>query len=303
MQLWQKLNRSSHFFAAITVSVWATVYPLSKIACEHFTPGTLGTLRNLIAALLLVLFGCIKKIGLPKLKDLPVFFFNGLMGFALYLILFNTGNAMLSSATSSLIIAMVPVITAVLATFTLKEKILPRAWLAIALELAGLVILLFWDGELTLNRGILWVGAAAILFSIYSLCTRYLSRRYGALQITTYTLCAAAILMLPFVPQAVGQLMTAGANQLAGLFMLAVVSSGCSFVWWSKALALSHNTSSATNYMFLTPFLASLFGYLLLQETLTLSVAAGGLVIISGLLLFARLNRTAAPTTATRPSS
>jgi drug/metabolite transporter (DMT)-like permease len=74
-----------HFFAFITVSLWALGYVMTRIAVEHFTSEALSFLRYLIAAVSLIAFAVIKKTRLPKLKDIPLFIFGGAIGLHLRL--------------------------------------------------------------------------------------------------------------------------------------------------------------------------------------------------------------------------
>ena len=55
---------------------------------------------------------------------------------------------------------------------------------------------------------------------------------------------------------------------------------------WAKALMLAQKTSEVTNYMFVTPLLAALMGFLIMGEIPAWSTWLGGLVIFAGVLLF-----------------
>ena len=70
------------------------------------------------------------------------------------------------------------------------------------------------------------------------------------------------------------------------LAVLGVFSSAIAYCAWSKALSLAANTSSVSNYMFVTPFLTTLLGLWLAGEAIEMSTVAGGALIIAGLLLF-----------------
>ena len=55
---------------------------------------------------------------------------------------------------------------------------------------------------------------------------------------------------------------------------------------WTKAFAKAKQTSQVSNYMFVTPFLASLLGFLLAGEVPDRATLVGGAIILAGLLLF-----------------
>ena len=51
-----------------------------------------------------------------------------------------------------------------MAAALLHERLRPSGWLALALAFAGVLILMLWDGTLSLNDGIFWsLGAAACI--------------------------------------------------------------------------------------------------------------------------------------------
>ena len=102
-------------YGLLTVLIWASAFPLTKIAQEQFSSYSLGFLRCGIAALFLLLIGKIRHIRLPKKRDVQLFILSGALGFGIYLIAFNTGIQTLTSATSSIVIAVTPILTAIAA--------------------------------------------------------------------------------------------------------------------------------------------------------------------------------------------
>ncbi len=69
---------------------------------------------------------------------------------------------------------------------------------------------------------------------------------------------AAALLLTP---------QSAPLSQLGVVLFLGVFPSALAYLPWAKALACAARTSTATNYMYLTPFLALLLEYLIIAET------------------------------------
>ena len=75
-------------------------------------------------------------------------------------------------------------------------------------------------------------------------------------------------------------------SALLYVLILGVFSSAVAYCAWAKALSLAKNTSSVSNYMFVTPFLTTLLGLWIAGEPVELPTVAGGALIIIGLLLF-----------------
>lgn len=270
-----------------TVFFWALAFPLSKIALSHFQTNSFALLRCVVASLFLCLLGAYQKIQLPKKQDIPKFFISGLFGFFFYLVFFNTGLKFLTSATSSIIIATTPIMTSVASTFLYHEKIKWLGWVAIAIEFIGIVVLSLWQGTFSLNFGILWTLSAAVVFCIYNLYQRKLSGLgYRSNEIVTYSMVCGTILFLFFLPESLSELHTAALPHIITMLLLGIFSSGVAYVLWGKALSIAEKTSDVTNFMFVTPLLSTLLGFLFLKEIPSMGTLIGGAMILLGLVLF-----------------
>ena len=252
-----------------------------------FRSNSLAILRCGIASIFLCTLAIYKKISFPKKQDIPKFFISGLFGFFLYLIFFNIGLQSLTSATSSIIIATTPIMTSIVCTFLYQEKIKWLGWLATAIEFIGIIVLSLWDGTLAFNFGLVWTLLSAIVFCIYNLYQRKLvSLGYDSFEIVTYSMVCGAILFLFFLPNAVTELATASSIQILVVLSLGIFSSGVAYVLWGKALSIAEKTSEVTNFMFVTPLLSTILGFLFLKEIPSMVTFIGGTMILIGLVLF-----------------
>lgn len=180
-------------FAFITVFLWSSAFPITKIATQCFSPNALGLMRCTLASVILLIIGSMNHLRKPmKALHIPLFFLSGGLGFSLYMIFFNTGMLNLSSATSSLIIATTPVLTAIGASFLYKEKISIIGLAAIGTAFAGVAVLLLSDstkGGLSGGSGLFFMIAAAIVFCCYNLLNRkLLSMGYTAVEAVTWSM-------------------------------------------------------------------------------------------------------------------
>lgn len=276
----------SQLYAFITVALWSTAYVFTKVALAHFSAFSLGLVRCGVASLCLLAVLLLKREKPPAAAHIHLFLASGLAGFSLYLIAFNTGSATLSPTATCIIISLSPIITALLALILFKEKLNRRQWLATLLAFGGVVVMTLWDGAFSVSTGLLWTLAAAILVSVYNILQRTLSRRYGALGITTYSFFAGALFLTPFLPEAAAQLRSADETQLALACFLGVFPSALAYLFWGKAFAVAPKTSYVANYMFLTPFLALLLEYAILGTVPGIGNIVGGMIIILSLFLF-----------------
>lgn len=271
----------------LTVFLWASAFPLTKVAQQQFTSIPLGFLRCTVAAIFLIIIGKCCHIRLPQKKHIPLFFVSGGLGFTGYMITFNTGILTLTSATSSIIIAVTPILTAIVASNLYKEKIKPIGWAAIAAAFIGVLILLLWEGVFSINIGLIWTVGAAIVFCGYNIMTRKLSAMgYNALEIVTYSMICGAILLGSWAGDGLHQLAGASVSHIIALIYLGALPSATAYFTWGKAMSYAERTSEVTNFMFVTPLLSTIMGFIILHEVPNAGTFIGGAIIIISIVVF-----------------
>ena len=282
----------SAIFAFVTVFLWSSAFPITKIATQFFSPNALGLLRCTLASVILLIIGGFNHLRRPlKAYHIPLFFVSGGLGFSLYMIFFNTGMLTLTSATSSLIIATTPVLTAIGASFIYKEKISIIGCASIAAAFAGVAVLLLSDstkGGLSGGSGLFFTIAAAIVFCCYNLLNRkLLSMGYTAVEAVTWSMVCGSVLLTVFTPQAVSQIGDSSTAALISVLFLGAMPSATAYLLWSKAFSLAAKTSDVTNFQFLTPLLSTAMGFAMLGEIPSAATIIGGLIIVAGIVIFA----------------
>ena len=288
----KKFLHSWHCLALGAVLLWAWSYVYTKVALEHFSPIPLGLLRCAIAtAALLGIFFYKGGLAFPPLKAWPRFILSGATGFSLYLILFNSGSGLLTATTSCVIISTTPLLTALWGTRIFGEKMAPAAWLAMMMEFAGILILTLWNGVLAINHGVFWMLGAALATSIYNITQRAYAKDHTPLEITTFSFCMATAMLLFWLPEAAGEVVTASFKQIMVVMSLGLGPSAAAYFLWSKALASAGQVGAAANYMFLTPLFSLMLGYLVIAELPDAGTIIGGLMIMTGLVFFNRVGR------------
>lgn len=228
----------------------------------------------------------LRKKPLPGKKELLWFLLAGFVGFFLYMIFFNLGCPMVTSATGNVVLAMTPIVTALGARMVLKERLQWVQWIGIAVAFLGVVILTVLSGGLTVNIGLVWLLIAVLILSTYNLITRYLGRSHDSLTITAYGIIFGAVFLGIFAPRAVTEIAQAPLKVYLFLLILGIGCSGIAYCSWTKAFKLAKNASTVSNYQSTTPFLAAIFGYIFIGDPIESCAIWGGIVIMLGLALF-----------------
>jgi len=288
-----RLKDNFHLFSIITIIFWSSAYVFTRMALRFFTPLSLGFLRYFIASFLLVAIALIIKIRLPQKGDIKWFSLAGFCGFFLYITAFNIGSATVSAATGSIIIATTPIITTVLARIVYKEKIRFIQYISIIIEFIGVGVLTLMNEIFFINIGIIWLLLASTALSIYNLLQRKITKKYPAILAAIISIWFGTIMLLVFLPSSVVEIRNAPLTQIIYIIILGIFPSAIAYVTWAYAFSKTKTTSSVTNYMFLTPFLAIVLGFFLAKEIPDLSTIIGGTIIIIGMFIYNFSNKAA----------
>lgn len=280
----------SWIYAAITVLTWSTAFAASKIIVDHVNPMYLSEMRVLMGGLIILVFFLIKRDAWPKGKDWLWFALCGILGHIGYQIFFTKGLETIPTSTSSILVSLAPLITAVLASKIYRESLSLTRWLYIISAFVGVAILLLWDGVFSLHIGALWTIGCATMISFYNIITRYLATKgYSALAIAGVTMTLGGMEGLPLLLPAIDAYHQAGAYESLAwnaTIYLAIVPTAIAFVTWAKALETAEKTSDVLVFLFITPMLATILGMTLLGEWPNLGFYIGGAIILGAVFMF-----------------
>ena len=120
-EIYKKLTAKKCAFIAIFF--WATAFVLTKVVLKEVDATSVGVLRYFFSSIIVIFILIKQKISLPALKDIPAFIFAGFSGYAGYIAFFNMATLLSSPSTLSVINALAPGITAIVAYFIFNEKI------------------------------------------------------------------------------------------------------------------------------------------------------------------------------------
>ena len=272
--------------AFIAIFFWATAFVLTKVVLKEVDTTTLGVLRYFFASIIVIFILIKQKISLPKLKDILAFVFAGFSGYAGYIVFFNMATLLSSPSTLSVINALAPAITAIVAYFIFNEKIKIIGWISMGISFCGILILTLWNGTLTVNKGVIYMLIGCVLLSLYNISQRYLTKKYSSFDVSMYSMLIGGILLVVYSPSSVRNIFSISFNSLILIIYMSVFPSIISYFFWTKAFEIAKHTTEVTSFMFVTPVLATLMGIIILGDIPKLSTLIGGVVIILGMIIF-----------------
>ncbi|HDR8071515.1 TPA: DMT family transporter [Bacillus cereus] len=270
---------------AFTILIWGTAFPAIRMGLESYTPEHLTLLRLLIASFILLLFSFIYKLRLTDLKDIPAIFIFGALGFTIYHIALNYGEKTVNAGSASLIISVTPIVTVILASVFLNEKMKLNGWIGGVMSFAGIALISFSQGDaIQLNSGGLFILLAAISESLFFVFQTSYLKKYGFLPFTIYTILSSTVCMLIFLPGVYQKILAAPLEVNLSVIYLGVFPTVLPYI--SLAYIISRaGASEATSSLYLTPITACFIAWIWLGEVPTLVSIIGGGITILGIVI------------------
>jgi drug/metabolite transporter (DMT)-like permease len=204
-----------------------------------------------------------------------------------------------TASNASLIYLTVPILTAVLASFILKEKMTLVRWASLFVALAGVLILSDVDWRhLQLANGKFLFGNMLVLVactasSFYNVFCKELLRRFTPLEVLIYGYLLALVVSLPFLvwvePISLAAVRSYRPSTWFAVLVLSVFSWGIAMVLWAILLKRL-DVSQASVSIYLLPFFGVIISALTLGEKITPTMMVGGLVTLAGTILITSLD-------------
>lgn len=217
----------------------------------------------------------------------------GLLGFGLYQGLWGVSLALTTASNAAVLMATAPIFGAGIAAAR-GERVPPLAWAGVALAFFGVFLLMNRGlgglalGGPTLAGDALWLANAA-LWALFTVASRPLIARHGALKVAAWTALLGAgplfLLTLPFAlddPWAALGLLDA----LCFAFLAAYCGAFAQFAYNAGIGRLG--AARAIVFMYLVPAFGVAVAVLALGESFGLGQAAGAAAVLAGVALAQR---------------
>jgi len=274
-------------FAAILVTIvfWASAFAFIRIGLEALTPVELATARYVAAAVIAVAYLAIARPALPARSDVLRLVVAAVLFIAAYAVLLNMGERTVAAGPASFIINTMPVMTALIAMFTLGERFGRWGWIGTGISFAGVTLIALSGADgFDLDPNAILIIGAALCSAIASVLQKPILGRMPALAVTAWLLLIGALPLVPAIPATLQALAEAPASVNWSVAYLVLFPTAIGYVTWAIALKRL-SAARAANFLYGVPPTATLMGFLWLGEIPTLIGAIGGVMAIFGVLV------------------
>jgi drug/metabolite transporter (DMT)-like permease len=271
-----------------TIVFWSSAFAAIRAGLRGYAPGHVALLRFLVASAVLSVYAVATRMPLPERKDIPAIAALGFLGLTVYHVSLSYGEVTVPAGTASLIIASVPVFSALLAIAFLGERLDAAGWVGIGLGFAGVALITVGRGQdVAFDPGAGLVLLSAVVSSIYVVFQKPLLRRYNAFQFTTYTIWAGTFFMLVFLPGLPKAILTAPLGATLSIVYLGIFPAALAYVMLAYAISRTP-TSIITSFLYMVPVLAVLIAWVWLGEIPARLSLIGGAVALAGVFIVNR---------------
>ncbi len=188
-----------------------------------------------------------------------------------------------------LLLYTAPVYVTLLSPLLLKEYINRRSIFALVISIIGVILVirpdtLFQDVDYTYLIGLAAGLVSGVLYGGMILTSRYLKDDYTG---TTQAAWALLITLLIFTPYSVAITQKVLLDNLGVLVLFGLISTALALVLYLNGL-MQVRAQNASIVALLEPASAVVFAYIILNEPVTVSMLAGGALILLGAVIISR---------------
>ncbi len=270
-------------------AIWGSSFFSIEIALNDFSPLVIAAFRIALAAVLLLALALHYKDPLPQSgRDWLLIVVIGFFNSALPFVLIGFGQRSIDSGTAATLMASGPFMMLILSHFfTRDDRFTLRKLISLVCGFSGILVLVsgdIADGDSHSIIAQLAVVAAACCYAGSSVLARHLAHIPPRI-FTTAVLVATASYLLP-----VALLLDAPAivdarwHSLAALLYLGAIPTGLAYLLRFQ-LIQEVGTTFISQVSYLVPLFGVFWGWLLLNEVLSVSAGLALLLIFSGLTI------------------
>jgi len=281
----ERLDGRALTYIGIALLTWSSAYAAIAYALASFTPGEVALARLAIGSLCFAVLLLVKRVPMPARRDWPQLALLGVIGLTTYHLCLNTAETRVASGTAAILISLVPAATAALSAIWLRERLSPRTLVGLGVALVGVVMVVLASGKDVKFEPMAALVLVSVLASaIFFVGQKPLFARNSMLGVTGFTFFAGMLGTLPFGLGLPHALAVAPASHIWALMWLGIAPTFIGYIAWNAALHRA-SASQVSSFIYFSPPIAVLIGWVWLGERPGWLTLIGGVVTVGGVVL------------------
>lgn len=246
-------NISNYFMATMAAIFWGANFNLARPVLSEMSPYVAGASRYILAALIMVVITMIKKETIPlrHLKSYLTLGIAGVFGFNLF---FFLGMQTSTAINGALIMALNPLLTAILGYFILKDIPTRKQLIAFPIGVAGVAIVVLGAGaHIEISIGDFYILLANLSWALYNVLVRKMMPKdvSGIASTAGIMTVGAAALTLVAILQGDSFIIPTISTGIS-LILMAIGGSVLAYLFWNASIT-KLGPSKAAIFMNLVP--------------------------------------------------
>jgi drug/metabolite transporter (DMT)-like permease len=274
--------------------IWGSSFFNIKIATYSYDPITLALVRVIFASIPLLILCKFKKITIEAFNDKwRIFALIGLCNIAIPFVLIAIGTAKINSYLAAMLMSTTPLSGSILAHFFTKdEKLSLLKSIGVLIGFCG-IIMLFFDKVIINSENYVYALITILgstFYCIGGLLTLKIKNERNE-NVTTSTTLWSVIFLLPcsLIIETPWNSTPTLASTISLLY-LGIIATGLAWLIRFRILTVN-GLVFQTQVAYLIPIFGVIFGYFLMDETITWRVLFSLVVILTGIYIFKKNNK------------
>ncbi|MDK1384023.1 EamA family transporter [Sinorhizobium sp. 8-89] len=268
---------------AVAPAIWGSTYLVTTEFLPSGYPLTVAMLRALPAGLLLLLI--VRQ--MPKRNWWLRSFVLGALNFSFFQAMLFVSAYRLPGGVAATVGAIQPLIVVVLSRVVIGSPIKVLSVVAGIAGMAGVALLVLTPGAALDPIGIVAGLAGAVSMAFGTVLSRHWAPPVSPLTFTAWQLAAGGLLLVPAVLLLEPSLPPLSVANVAGFAYLGLIGAAFTYLLWFRGLSRLE-PSAVAPLGFLSPVVAILLGWGVLDQQLTIAQSAGITVVLASVWLSQR---------------
>ncbi|WP_411348412.1 DMT family transporter [Paenibacillus sp. WLX2291] len=267
----------------LLAALWGASFLFMRVAVPVLGPLVLIDLRVLIAGLALLLYSLLLRKRPQLLHKWKQYLILGVCNAAIPFCLIAGAELSMNASLAAILNSMTPLFTAIIAYVWIKEPLTGRKITGLLLGVTGVIVLVSWNAHAG-STGTIWAVVmslgAAVFYGIGGIYSARAFQGEQPLNLAIGQQLAAGLLLLPvalfFLPSQLPSV-----SVIWSVLALALLSTSLGYLLYFR-LIINVGAVKTVSVTFLVPVFGIVWGWMFLDEPLSLGMLLGLFIILLG---------------------